>query len=129
MASNYGSKRFATMSEREEGADERSEEPMAKQETELEKLEQEIQSLLEQYRAEKDPEKKYRAYPYGERGWEVAIDGGEALIGSETSASYSGIADHERIDLVAFQKDLEEVCSDVSRIWVHGLYRAEMPRP
>lgn len=71
---------------------------------------------------------KKRVMPYGERGWEVAIYGGEVLIGSEMSASYSGIADHERIDLAAFQKVLEDVCSDPSRIWVHELYEAEKPR-
>lgn len=69
-----------------------------------------------------------RAWPYGERGWEVPILCGDALIGNETGAAYSGIAEDERIDLGAFREALEEVCSDPSRIWVSGLYRAEMPR-
>ena len=66
-----------------------------------------------------------RILPYGERGWEVVYESGDALIGSEVSASYSGAKDDQRLDIEAFKKALHEVCNDPKRIKVSELYVAE----
>ena len=88
------------------------------------------------------PEKKYRreyskllaalksggSCEYGEKGWRVLYDGREALIGTEISEVYSaGASEEERLDLEAFTKALEQICSDPERIMVSEHYDREKP--
>jgi hypothetical protein len=81
-----------------------------------------------EYRKVLEALKSSKPLPYGERGWKIPYESGEALIGSETSEAYSaGVGDEERLDIEAFKRALEDVCGDVKRIKVSELYQPEHP--
>jgi hypothetical protein len=79
----------------------------------------------QEYRKVLDAMASKRPLPYGERGWKVPCESGEALIGSEISESYSGVREEERLNLEAFKTALTEVCSDPQRIKIAPFYEAE----